>query len=307
MLASCSLNFPLTGGHMRTLKTVSVFWCVLAVGLWAGGSAPEAAPTPSRNLSTYVLLGLDTIMMKEFVFTNVGNIGTNNAAGTLRWGRKSFFNDGSEIVTDVLARAGDHSSLWDLFANTTPLALAQSTIRHQGPITWTAPPLISPLPLLPSCVPGASPVVIPKGGSMTLGPGNYGAVVVANGATLTLTGGTYCFSDFKTGRKATVVVAGVSEIDVVKRFRVGDGSVVRPDTGLGATDIAVNVAGKQVKFGRKSKAFGIYFAPNALMRFGRSGSCTGQFIAKDMRSDFGGIFTLQVCGNGIVDPGESCD
>src|SRR5262245_5533640 len=48
------------------------------------------AQVPSRDLTTYVLLGLDKIQMKEFSFANVGNIGVNNGGGTLQWGRKSF-------------------------------------------------------------------------------------------------------------------------------------------------------------------------------------------------------------------------
>ena len=44
-----------------------------------------------------------------------------------------------------------------------------------------------------------------------------------------------------------------------------------------------------------------------VMRFGRGGHFTGQFVAQSMRSDFSDTFTLEVCGNGIVDPGEECD
>src|SRR5262245_26306335 len=141
---------------MRTSAALLALCCVLALESRFGVELARAASTPSRNLSTYVLLGLDTIMMKEFAFTNVGNVGTNNAASTLRWGRKSFFNDGSQTVTDILARAGDHSSIWELFANTTPPTLAQSTIRQQGPTPWAPAPLIDPLPLLPACTPGTT-------------------------------------------------------------------------------------------------------------------------------------------------------
>jgi hypothetical protein len=47
------------------------------------------------------------------------------------------------------------------------------------------------------------------------GPGNYGRkLVVANGATLALSGGTYCFQEVKTGRKATISVDKPSNITV---------------------------------------------------------------------------------------------
>src|SRR5574337_20588 len=99
----------------------------------------RATPTPSRNPSTYVILGLHGIKMKDFAFTNLGNVGVNDAGGTMIWGKKSFFGDDSQVATDVLLRAGKNSSLWDLFANTvvSPLAQAGAVVRDQGPITWT--------------------------------------------------------------------------------------------------------------------------------------------------------------------------
>src|SRR5262245_17966748 len=104
-------------------------------------------PTPSRNRSTYVLLALDNLKMKDFAFTNLGNVGVNNPKGMMTWGRKSFFANDSQVVTDVLRRAGKQSSLYDLFANTvvSPLAQSGAVIRHDGPVSWAPLPLISPL------------------------------------------------------------------------------------------------------------------------------------------------------------------
>src|SRR5262245_35194149 len=275
------------------------------------GTASLAAPTPSRNMSTYVLLGLDTLNMKEFAFLNVGNVGVNNPGGTESWGRASFFKDGTEVVTDVLKRAGKNSSLYDLYANTvvSPLAQAGATIRHDGPMVWTPTPLITPLPPVPSCSPGAAPVVAPKGGTLVLGPGSYGKVQVPNGATLELTGGTYCLADVKVGRKSTIVVDAAVNVTVMGKYRSNPGSrlVAAAGSGIGATDIVLDVAGTQVKFGHKSKVFAVVYAPNAVLRFGRGGFYTGQFVARDLRSDFADTFTLEVCGNGVIDPGEHCD
>jgi hypothetical protein len=97
------------------------------------------------------------------------------------------------------------------------------------------------------------------------------------------------------------------QITVMGKVRINPGSRLLPGAGLGASDIEVGVAGKQVKLSHKTKIFGVFYAPNALLRFGRGGSFTGQFAAKDLRSDFGDTFTLEVCGNGIIDPGEQCD
>src|SRR4029453_9641350 len=98
-------------------------------------TAPVHAATPSRSMSSYVLLGLDTLNMKEFAFTNLGNVGVNNAGGMMTWGQKSFFQNDSQVVTDILRRAGKKSSMYDLFANTivSPLAGPGGPVRHEGP------------------------------------------------------------------------------------------------------------------------------------------------------------------------------
>src|SRR5262249_35467110 len=162
----------------------------------------------SRSLPTYVLFGIDTINMKEFAFTNMGNVGTNVAGGTLSWGKKSFFSNGSQVVSDVLLRAGDHSSFFDLFANKTPSSLTNVTIRDAGPTSYTPLPLISSLPMLPTCSPGGSAIVVPKNGTRNLTAGTYASIRVQDGATLHLAAGTYCIASFKTGRRVTVSVDG---------------------------------------------------------------------------------------------------
>src|SRR5262249_41952918 len=159
-----------------------------AVVAW-GATAPAAPPVPSRNMASYVLLGIDTINMKEFAFTNLGNVGVNNTGGTMSWGTNSFFADGSEVVTDILMRAGKKSSMYGLFTKrvVSPLAQAGATVRHTGPVGWNPSPLITPLPPVPTCVAGSAPVTVLKGASLKLPPGAYGKVLVNNGATLELT------------------------------------------------------------------------------------------------------------------------
>src|SRR5262245_9849816 len=63
---------------------------LLAIGAALATTRMAGATTvPSRSLPSYVLLALDRLKMKDFAFTNLGNIGTNNAGGKLNWGRNS--------------------------------------------------------------------------------------------------------------------------------------------------------------------------------------------------------------------------
>ena len=84
---------------MRKLRG---FCTVVALGalVVGAGATATAAPTPSRNLSSYVLLGINDLNMKEFTFENLGNIGVNASGGTMSWGKNSFFANGSEVVSD---------------------------------------------------------------------------------------------------------------------------------------------------------------------------------------------------------------
>src|SRR5262249_5019521 len=130
---------------------------------------------------------------------------------------------------------------------------------------------------------------------------------VSNGSTLTLSGGTYCFRDVKTGRKANIAVQAPVQIIVAGKFRTNVATQFVLGSGVGATDVEVDIAGSPVKFGHHNRIFGRFYAPNAKLKFGRGAFYTGQFIARDMGSDFGDTFTLEACGNGVIDTGEQCD
>jgi hypothetical protein len=258
-----------------------------------------------------VLLGLERLQMKDFTFTNLGNVGVNADGGTMHWGRKSYFEDGTQVVADILNRAGQASSLACLFTNETHSPLGNISIRDCGgvPVPWDPQPLIFPLPPNPSCAPGTMAVAVEKAGSLTLGPGAYGQLRVHNGGVLELTGGSYCFADVRLGRGARIVVKAPVSITSMGRYLSGPSSRLVPEdgSGVGAAQIAVGVNGPIVKLSHKNRSFAVFYAPNAIMRFGRFGKHTGQFVARVLRSDFGNAFTYEVCGNDVIDPGEECD
>jgi hypothetical protein len=290
------------------------FWLPVVL-LGAAGvpvMAVRAAATDavSRDLSSYVIVALHRLKMKSFSFAVAGNMGVDAPGGMLAYGKRSFFPDGTQLVSDVVSRVGDHSSLWDLFANSVNVAsLAKSTIRNQGPTPWS-PPLFDTLPCQAPCTPGTTAVNVPKYGSADLAPGTYGPVVVGDQATLTLTGnGTYCFASLKGGHQVRVRVAAPATIEVAGNVKLNLNSTFGPIAGLGLTaaDVTVHVGGPSVIFTQHNRVTATVVACNALMRFGRFPSLTGQFIADEFKADFGPTFVLQACGNGIVEPGEECD
>ncbi|HLK11640.1 MAG TPA: hypothetical protein VKW76_09680 [Candidatus Binatia bacterium] len=282
---------------------------VCAVLAVTAAARVTAADPVSRDLPSYVIVALHKFKMKDFGFTVAGNVGVDDAGGTLAYGRKAVFPDRTQLVSDIVEQLGNQSSLWDLFANQVNMAsLAQSTIRNQGPTPWS-PALFAALPCQPPCSPGTTPVSVQKYGSADLPPGSYGAVVVGDQATLTLSGGTYCLASLKAGHHARVRVAGPATVNVAGNVKLNLNSSFGPamSSGLGATDVRLAVGGTSVIFTQGNRVTADVVACNAKMRFGRFASLTGQFIADQFKADFGPTFTLQDCGNGIVDPGEQCD
>ncbi|MBI3770198.1 MAG: hypothetical protein HY271_17130 [Deltaproteobacteria bacterium] len=311
---------------MRAIRTFVLQWAkkrgsgrrwvlaiLAAVAVLTGAGRLLATHQPvSHSLVTYVLLALDKIKMKNFNFAGLGDVGVNNAGGQFRFGKHSNFPDGSEVVSDVVGRIGDGSSLYLLFVNTySPGNLSKSTIRHQPATPWTPPVLASTSPpCVSACSPGSTAVTVAKGGNATLAAGSYGSVVVGNQGVLTLTGGSYCLASLKVSRRAKVVVAGTSTINVAGSVGFNVQGTLGPDPSnftLGASDVRLEVAGTPVNFSAKSRITALVYACNATMRFGRAASLTGQFVANQIRSDFGSRLTLQVCGDGKIDRGEQCD
>lgn len=277
----------------------------------AGGLLATHQPL-SRNVADYVLLARTRLKMKDFNFTGVGDVGVNEQGGVLVFGKSSNFPEGSEVVTDVETRIGDHSSLYLLFVNTyDAFNLTKSAIRHQPPTPWSPLPLIDPLPCDAACTPGTMGITVPKYGALDLAAESYGNVVVGNNATLTFTGNTYCLGSLKAGRGARLRFQSAgTRVRIAGNLKVNVGGTLGPDPtlpNLGAGDVRVDVGGKSAILSHKSRITALVYACDAVMRFGRTASLRGQFVANQVKSDFGSRLTLETCGDGKVDPGEQCD
>ena len=93
-----------TGRKARTWLLGLAGTALLGVSL-----AAEVAAEPSRGLNSYVLLAITDLKAQNFTFlpgVASSGIGVNNAGGWVKWGRRTYFPDGSQIVGDVLLAAG---------------------------------------------------------------------------------------------------------------------------------------------------------------------------------------------------------
>jgi len=237
---------------------------------------------PSRDVDDYVVLGIDGARLGNEAFISAGNVGANDADAVVQLGKHAFMADGTQLVGDQ-ARVLTGSSVCDLFTNTLGSSPSQIAIRCSGPTPFSPLPVILPLPSLPVFSPGGTPVEVLSRQSLTLPAGAYGAVRLRKAARLELTGGDYEFASLDVAQVAKVIVDGPAIINVQGNLRIGDASVFGPVSD--AFVVTVNVGGLLIRFGRNATAAIDLFAPNAMIRFGKSFFGRGRFLAKLIGSD----------------------
>src|SRR6266849_3617645 len=251
------------------------------------GCTAALGADPPRDVDDYVVLGIDGARLGNEAFISAGNVGADNAGALVQLGKHAFMADGTALVGDQ-AHALTGASVCEVFTNTLLAPPGSVTIRCSGPTSFSPLPVISALPPLPVFAPGIMPIDVPSGGKMVLAPGAYGTVRLARGAMLELPGGIYELASLDVARNAKVLVEGPATINIQGNLRIGDASVLGPVSD--AFVVTVNVGGLLVRFGRNATAAIDLFAPNALVRFGKSFFGRGHFLGKVIGSDKRPIF-----------------
>ena len=175
-------------------------------------------------------------------------------------------------------------------------------------------PVLDPLPpfAAASVRATAANVAVGAGATVTLGPGEYGDVTIAQGGTLVLTGGTYHLRSV-----ASVTTAGgqcpfpcrqilydaPAQLRVQGRFAMAKDSRIAPSGGgATASDFVAYVGGANgasglltpplaADIGRGSTVHGSFYAPLGTFLLARGSTMTGGVIARDAMIDTGSSFT----------------
>lgn len=259
----------------RTAALLAIVGCVLGTAARAGADAP-------RELADYAVLGLHRVELGKGTFVAAGNVGVNEAGGTLRIDDEAFLADGTAAVGDRMF-VGDAASLFDVFANDFASA-SPPVIRGSGPTAFVPP--IAALPALPAFAPGVTPVAVRGAEPVVLPPGAYGSVVVAPTATLELTGGTYELAALSVHVYGRVIVDAAAVVNIQGNMKIGAfGSFGPASSAISAGDIQVNVGGAFVRVERTTHVGMSLFAPAARLRLGRSVRAEGRFIADEFDAD----------------------
>lgn len=270
----------------------------LVAGLLA--SLPAAAVIP-QGFSEVVVLGLESVLVDQDVVVTSGDTVVNQAdpdpptpppgtfelyfdkrattAGSLR-GDSVFIGKRASVGGDVAYNELDNDG-----------AIAG------GEITPLGLPVFGFLPLFHTGGSGGPDVTVPDLGSQTLAPGDYGAVVLGEGATLELTGGVYNVRSITmTDPGGRILFGGASEVRVAERLVTRQEAVVGPAEGSGVapSEVVFYVAGEDEPRGSRREAVSLdqdntiranVYAPNGTLRIGQRADATGAFLGLHVRID----------------------
>ena len=207
---------------------------------------------------------------------------------------RMIMSDNTMVVSDTL-RMGDTSTptkecdVHKVFNN---IGAPNNEESRTGPAAAFDPPPIKATPPFPAyaCDPN-NPFTAAKNGTATMSPGVFGDVEWQNGATVTLTAGTYTMCRITTGQHVTVITQPGVVLQVVQDFLIKD------DMHFDGSDCnnipIVYVRGDEVSsndnavtFGQDSKVWGHFYAPTGKLNLGNQTDLHGTFWAQTIRSDF---------------------
>jgi hypothetical protein len=187
--------------------------------------------------------------------------------------------DGTSLSANFV-QIGNASNVSQVFANTVKTGTGSVIRNGGGSVTL---PIEDPFCEIPDFTCGGQPINVPPGQSLTVTPGVYGFVRVANGASLRLAPGVYTVCDFRMGRDARVEAEGPVLIQIERDLRIGTDSFFGPVPG--APPIAAYVAGRKVRISQSAVAIAQIKAPFAKAQFGRDATLNGCFCSRFSKSD----------------------
>ncbi len=218
---------------------------------------------PSTNWRDYRAVARESLSI-GFNLAYDGNFGVIDPGGDMEVQLNSIlFGAGSYAAADSL-EIKENTSVQDVFTNAL-VQRAGSVVN--GSIAPVSLPLfaVPPLPAAVSdpCTAAAANVVVPAAGSLSLGPGCYGDVIVNDNAELDLAAGVYKLRNLSVRLNAKLITGpGFVSLNVAGDVNTEESAYIAPTSGNRA-DLDVFVGGTTVNLAKFSHMTGAVFAPNA--------------------------------------------
>jgi hypothetical protein len=219
----------------------------------------------------------------------VGNTGANLPGGLVRFGRNSCqgMSEANPCIGNSVAVFGDRV----VVGEGSSIAGSRSNRLKLGPgAVVRNPPLLNiTLPLVAGPICGAfaditcggPDVTVPSGGNAVIAPGSYGGLLVGNGATITMSAGTYDFCSVKIGSSVTGTVDEGTVLNVEGKFSMGSGTLMTTAGG----PFVLNSEGSLVRLSQSAVLEAEVRAPNAKIKQQRAAFIRGCSCSESLTTD----------------------
>ncbi|KAA3640786.1 MAG: hypothetical protein DWP92_02365, partial [Armatimonadetes bacterium] len=255
----------------------------------------EAVDPGALDITDFAVLGVDGVYLKQNASIVSGDVGAVNATSGpyLAGSQETTIGVGatvpgtSRVIGDSV-KLKQGSTVGDVYTND----LSGDGAVSGSVITPVSFPLDVTLPAVPIAQPGSTDFDVAQGDSLVLDTGSYGLLKARNDASVTLTGGTYEFSEWDLGDRVTVDVLAPSQIVVAGRVDTGTNSAVTPGVGVEPFELELTVLGqngnsgnvgatpKAAKFGIGSTVSATVWAPNGTLWLRQNAQGLGQFMGR---------------------------
>ena len=243
----------------------------------------------------FVALATDGIWLRNGSTINSGLVGNNDVSDNplmkhiyeVFIGRNVSLSPESSVMGNRIF-IDKNSTIFDAYYN-----LLDSRSAIQGnEFTPVRMPLVNSMPVAPAATPGTDDVMVDKNDAISLDAGDYAALHVRHGGSVTFTGGVYNFSEWRLDHNVTITFAAPTEIRIAGRLLTSKNTTIMPADGLAAHDVTIFVLGENgnatnprsnpraATFGLNSVVHANVYAPNGTLWLRKNAEGTGAFIGK---------------------------
>jgi len=197
----------------------------------------SALTVPVPPITQFAVFASRNMSFDDRTRVTSGSVGVQpGATNTLTAGIDTHISEGQVMLSPrVVLR--DRASTGEIGTNSFTPGAGNVT----GPVSaYVAPP---PQPTPGTITPGTTAVTVPLNGTRTLAPGAYGAVLLNNNATLTLSGGLYQFTSLTVNVEARVTVLAATTVRVSGNVTGLDRSRFLPTGSVNASGFRLIVGG----------------------------------------------------------------
>ena len=197
----------------------------------------SALTVPVPPITQFAVFASRNMSFDDRTRVTSGSVGVQpGATNTLTAGIDTHISEGQVMLSPrVVLR--DRASTGEIGTNSFTPGAGNVT----GPVSaYVAPP---PQPTPGTITPGTTAVTVPLNGTRTLAPGAYGAVLLNNNATLTLSGGLYQFTSLTVNVEARVTVLAATTVRVSGNVTGLDRSRFLPTGAVNASGFRLIVGG----------------------------------------------------------------